>query len=166
MLNLRLLTLNIAHGRGLSLYQGFHSLKYIYRNLDRIAHLLRRLRPDVVLCRRLTKDRIGINTLIFLIISRRTPPILTLFWVSTTAGKAPSNWPTGTLSYPTTRFIRQKRCLLGTKHWARRAIFSPKSKLKARFCQSSICTWISARAEFGPNRSSGSYSIWILSPGV
>ncbi len=48
MPNLRLLTLNIAHGRGLSLYQGFHSLKYIYRNLDRIAHLLRRLRPDIV----------------------------------------------------------------------------------------------------------------------
>jgi endonuclease/exonuclease/phosphatase family metal-dependent hydrolase len=48
MPNLRLLTLNIAHGRGLSLYQGFHSLKYIHRNLDRIAHLLRRLRPDVV----------------------------------------------------------------------------------------------------------------------
>ena len=48
MPNLRLLTLNIAHGRGLSLYQGFHSLKCIHRNLDRIAHLLRRLRPDVV----------------------------------------------------------------------------------------------------------------------
>lgn len=48
MPNLRLLTLNIAHGRGLSLYQGFHSLKDIHRNLDRIARLLRRLRPDIV----------------------------------------------------------------------------------------------------------------------
>ncbi len=46
--SMRLLTLNIAHGRGLSLYQGFHSLKNIHRNLDRISHLLRRLRPDIV----------------------------------------------------------------------------------------------------------------------
>ncbi len=45
---MRLLTLNIAHGRGLSLYQGFHSRKNIHRNLDRISHLLRRLRPDIV----------------------------------------------------------------------------------------------------------------------
>ncbi|MBL4574565.1 MAG: endonuclease/exonuclease/phosphatase family protein [Opitutaceae bacterium] len=45
---MRLLTLNIAHGRGLSLYQGFHSFRNIHRNLERISHLLRRLRPNIV----------------------------------------------------------------------------------------------------------------------
>lgn len=56
MPDLRLLTLNIAHGRGLSLYQGFHTLKYIHRNLDRIAHLLRRLRPDIVALQEVDED--------------------------------------------------------------------------------------------------------------
>jgi hypothetical protein len=38
--SLRILTLNIAHGRGLSAYQGFHSQKGIERCLRRVAVLL------------------------------------------------------------------------------------------------------------------------------
>lgn len=44
----KLLTFNIAHGRGLSLYQGFHSSKGITRNLDRIAKVINDEQPDVV----------------------------------------------------------------------------------------------------------------------
>lgn len=43
-----LMTFNIAHGRGLSLYQGFHSAKGIFKNLDRIAKLIRDHQPDIV----------------------------------------------------------------------------------------------------------------------
>ncbi len=53
---LRILTLNIAHGRGLSTYQGFHSVKGIERNLNRIAHLLRRASPDVVALQEVDED--------------------------------------------------------------------------------------------------------------
>lgn len=42
------MTFNIAHGRGLSLYQGFSSPKRIFKNLDRIAHIIREHQPDVV----------------------------------------------------------------------------------------------------------------------
>ncbi|ADE54674.1 endonuclease/exonuclease/phosphatase family protein [Coraliomargarita akajimensis] len=45
---LRFLTLNIAHGRGLSLYQGLHRASTIERNLQRIVRLLEREQPDVV----------------------------------------------------------------------------------------------------------------------
>lgn len=45
---LKLLTFNIAHGRGLSLYQGFHSEKAIRRNLSRIAGLLSESGADIV----------------------------------------------------------------------------------------------------------------------
>lgn len=48
MPNFRLMTLNIAHGRGLSLYQGFHSLRGIQKNLQRIAATIREAGPDVV----------------------------------------------------------------------------------------------------------------------
>jgi len=44
---LRILTLNIAHGRGLSTYQGFHKAKGIERNLNKIALLLKRISPDI-----------------------------------------------------------------------------------------------------------------------
>lgn len=44
---LRLLTLNIAHGRGLGLYQGFASRRELRRNLSRIAAYLVRHRVDV-----------------------------------------------------------------------------------------------------------------------
>jgi endonuclease/exonuclease/phosphatase family metal-dependent hydrolase len=53
---LRILTLNIAHGRGLSAYQGFHRAKGIERNLDRIARLLRRAAPDVVALQEVDED--------------------------------------------------------------------------------------------------------------
>ena len=52
----RLLTLNIAHGRGLSTYQGFHSARGIERNLDRIAHLLKKTAPDVVAMQEVDED--------------------------------------------------------------------------------------------------------------
>jgi endonuclease/exonuclease/phosphatase family metal-dependent hydrolase len=45
---LRLLTFNIAHGRGLSLYQGFHRKTRLRNNLDRIARLLVASRADMV----------------------------------------------------------------------------------------------------------------------
>lgn len=54
--NLRLMTLNIAHGRGLSTYQGFHNAKGIERSLNRIAHLLRRAKPDIVALQEVDED--------------------------------------------------------------------------------------------------------------
>ncbi len=50
------MTLNIAHGRGLSPYQGFHSAKSIERNLSRIAHLLRRFDADIVALQEVDED--------------------------------------------------------------------------------------------------------------
>ena len=44
----RILTLNIAHGRGLSTYQGFYGTRGIERNLLRIARLLLREQADIV----------------------------------------------------------------------------------------------------------------------
>jgi len=43
-----LMTFNIAHGRGLSPYQGFRSARAIFKNLDRIAHIIREHQPDIV----------------------------------------------------------------------------------------------------------------------
>ena len=54
--SLRLLTLNIAHGRGLSPYQGFHSAKSIERNLKRIAHLLNKADADIVALQEVDED--------------------------------------------------------------------------------------------------------------
>ncbi len=48
MATIKLLTFNIAHGRGLSFYQGFHSHAGIVRNLDLIADLFREYSPDIV----------------------------------------------------------------------------------------------------------------------
>ncbi len=42
------MTFNIAHGRGLSFYQGFHSRRGIFKNLDRIAKIIRDHQPDIV----------------------------------------------------------------------------------------------------------------------
>ncbi len=47
-MSLTLLTFNIAHGRGLSLYQGFSSVRRIRAILDRIAELLVDTRADIV----------------------------------------------------------------------------------------------------------------------
>lgn len=47
MKTLSLLTYNIAHGRGLSPYQGLHSRKRTERMLDRIAALVRGHSPDI-----------------------------------------------------------------------------------------------------------------------
>jgi endonuclease/exonuclease/phosphatase family metal-dependent hydrolase len=48
MIHLRLITLNIAHGRGLSPVQGLASQRKIRGNLNRIAAFLHRFKPDVV----------------------------------------------------------------------------------------------------------------------
>jgi len=53
---LRLLTLNIAHGRGLSTYQGFHSLRGIQRSLRRVAHLIQKVDADVVALQEVDED--------------------------------------------------------------------------------------------------------------
>lgn len=53
---LRILSFNIAHGRGLSLYQGFQSARRIDRTLARIADLLRSLRLDVVALQEVDED--------------------------------------------------------------------------------------------------------------
>jgi len=48
MPRLRLLTFNIAHGRGLNPIQGLTSQRKLQANLRRIAALLDRLKPDIV----------------------------------------------------------------------------------------------------------------------
>ena len=53
---LRLLTLNIAHGRGLSAYQGFHGPRGIERNLRRIAEVLREKAPHIVALQEVDED--------------------------------------------------------------------------------------------------------------
>ena len=53
---LRLLTLNIAHGRGLSTYQGFHGTRGIERNLLGVARLLQREAADVVALQEVDED--------------------------------------------------------------------------------------------------------------
>ena len=47
MRTLNVLTYNIAHGRGLSPYQGLHSKNRTIRMLDRISSLVHHLSPDV-----------------------------------------------------------------------------------------------------------------------
>jgi endonuclease/exonuclease/phosphatase family metal-dependent hydrolase len=44
----RILTFNIAHGRGLSPFQGLHGRRRFQRNLQKIAKLLDELKPDIV----------------------------------------------------------------------------------------------------------------------
>jgi len=53
---LRVLTLNIAHGRGLSTYQGFHTARGIERSLRRVAHLLRKVGADIVALQEVDED--------------------------------------------------------------------------------------------------------------
>ncbi len=48
MPRLRLLTFNIAHGRGLSLHQGLRTVKQLCANLVKIAKLIQRLEVDIV----------------------------------------------------------------------------------------------------------------------
>jgi len=48
MVRLRLVTFNIAHGRGLTPIQGFTSARKLRLNLRKIAALLEKLKPDVV----------------------------------------------------------------------------------------------------------------------
>ena len=43
-----IMSFNIAHGRGLFIYQGFHSSNGIRKNLEKISHLIKRHSPDIV----------------------------------------------------------------------------------------------------------------------
>lgn len=54
--SIRILTLNIAHGRGLSPYQGMHTAKSIERGLQRIVRLLQRESPDIVAMQEVDAD--------------------------------------------------------------------------------------------------------------
>ncbi|MCB1691242.1 MAG: endonuclease/exonuclease/phosphatase family protein [Pseudomonadales bacterium] len=56
MTNLRLITFNIAHGRGLSLYQGFHSARYIEQNLRKITKVLNDAEADFVAMQEVDED--------------------------------------------------------------------------------------------------------------
>jgi endonuclease/exonuclease/phosphatase family metal-dependent hydrolase len=56
MARLKLVTFNIAHGRGLSLYQGFHTEKGIRKNLERIGQLLAETGADIVALQEVDED--------------------------------------------------------------------------------------------------------------
>ena len=53
---LRLITFNIAHGRGLSFYQGFNSSQQIYKNVLKIAMRLEEWNADVVALQEVDED--------------------------------------------------------------------------------------------------------------
>ena len=48
MHRIRIVTFNIAHGRGLIPIQGFNSTAGLRRNLKKVADLILRLHPDIV----------------------------------------------------------------------------------------------------------------------
>ena len=56
MARLKLITFNIAHGRGLSLYQGFHTARGIQANLARIGRLLAETGADIVALQEVDED--------------------------------------------------------------------------------------------------------------
>lgn len=56
MAQFKLVTFNIAHGRGLSLYQGFHTERGIRTNLRRIGQLLAETGADVVALQEVDED--------------------------------------------------------------------------------------------------------------
>ncbi len=56
MSRLTLVTFNIAHGRGLSLYQGFHTAKGITANLQKIGRLLAESHADIVALQEVDED--------------------------------------------------------------------------------------------------------------
>ena len=56
MRRFKLITLNIAHGRGLSLYQGFSSSKRIQSNLQRIGRFLKQVDADIVALQEVDED--------------------------------------------------------------------------------------------------------------
>lgn len=53
---LKILTFNIAHGRGLSLYQGFHGEKRLRRQLSAIASIIQTTQADVVALQEVDQD--------------------------------------------------------------------------------------------------------------
>ena len=70
----RVITFNIAHGRGLSLYQGFHSAKYIERNLAKITSVLTEADVDFVAFQEVDQDSYwNKNIDLIKVIQRETP---------------------------------------------------------------------------------------------
>lgn len=65
-MRLRLLTFNIAHGRGLSPYQGFRSEKKLNKNLERLAHTLLVANADIVALQEIDQDSHWTQNLDFL----------------------------------------------------------------------------------------------------
>ncbi|MEX2381263.1 MAG: endonuclease/exonuclease/phosphatase family protein [Opitutales bacterium] len=56
MPNFKLLTFNIAHGRGMSFYQGFSSMRRLEQNLLKICHLINKHRVDFVALQEVDED--------------------------------------------------------------------------------------------------------------
>lgn len=70
----RVITFNIAHGRGLSFYQGFHTATGIERNLKKITNVLTAAKADIVAMQEVDQDSWwNKNTDLLEVIRRDTP---------------------------------------------------------------------------------------------
>jgi endonuclease/exonuclease/phosphatase family metal-dependent hydrolase len=97
---IRLVTFNIAHGRGLSPYQGMVSPAGLRRNLLKIASLLHKLKPDVVALQEVDVDshwNDRINLLEFLR-EHAEFPHSAMGVTNTRAGRKPLNYGNALLS--------------------------------------------------------------------
>lgn len=74
MANFRLITFNIAHGRGLSLYQGFHSARAIEQNLKKITKVLTDAEVDLVAMQEVDEDSYWNKNINLLEVIRRETP--------------------------------------------------------------------------------------------
>lgn len=70
----RLVTFNIAHGRGLSLYQGFSSARAIEKNLNRITRVLTDVGADVVAMQEVDQDSFWNKNINLLEVIRQDTP--------------------------------------------------------------------------------------------
>lgn len=70
----RVITFNIAHGRGLSPYQGFHSANRIERNLKKITDVLTQAKADVVAMQEVDQDSWWNKNIDLLEVIRRNTP--------------------------------------------------------------------------------------------
>ncbi len=100
---LRLLTFNIAHGRGLSFYQGFHGEKKLRKNLEKIAQVVKTSRADIVALQEVDQDSHWNKHLDLLeIIQGHSGHMHQLYGINTTrTGKKQLSYGNGVLSrYP------------------------------------------------------------------
>jgi endonuclease/exonuclease/phosphatase family metal-dependent hydrolase len=70
----RIITFNIAHGRGLSFYQGFQSADRIERNLNKITDVLTGARADVVAMQEVDQESWWNKNIDLLEVIRRNTP--------------------------------------------------------------------------------------------